>query len=47
MTTEKIESELLATKFALEKEAERGRFKELWQGVNLKRTTIVMFVNFF
>lgn len=47
MSTEQIENELITTRFTLERESERGHFQELWQGVNLKRTTIVIFVNFF
>lgn len=47
MSEEDIEKEFLATKFRLECEVEKGKFVELWQGVNLKRTLIVMGVNFF
>jgi SP family sugar:H+ symporter-like MFS transporter len=43
---EDVEHELIATQFTLDKESERGKFRELWQGVNLKRTLLVMAVNF-
>lgn len=47
MSEDEIEAELQATRYTLEKEVEKGKFKELWQGTNLKRTFIVMGVNFF
>jgi SP family sugar:H+ symporter-like MFS transporter len=46
MTEEEIDHELAATQFTLDKESEQGRFQELWQGTNTKRTLIVMVVNF-
>ncbi|TVY82030.1 Hexose transporter HXT13 [Lachnellula suecica] len=47
ISPDEMEHELLATQITLEKESERGHLKELWQGVNFKRTMIVIFVNFF
>lgn len=47
LTLEEIAQEFAALKYALQKEPEQGKFKELWQGINLKRTAIVVTVNFF
>lgn len=47
MTDAEIETEFAATQLTLEREVESGSFKELWQGVNLKRTLIVVGVSFF
>jgi hypothetical protein len=46
-TQEEITNELKEVEFALANEAEQGRFAELFQGKNLKRTLIVAAVNFF
>ncbi|KAH7160676.1 general substrate transporter [Dactylonectria macrodidyma] len=46
-TEEEIEHEFGELQFALENEAEQGKFSELFKGVNLKRTFIVIAVNFF
>ncbi|KAM5353707.1 hypothetical protein ACJ41O_000357 [Fusarium nematophilum] len=46
-TEDEIEHEFGELQFALENEAEQGRFSELFRGVNLKRTLIVIAVNFF
>lgn len=42
-----IDKEFMEAQLTLEQEAEKGKFKELWQGINLKRTLIVIGVNFF
>lgn len=47
MSSEEIEKEFVAAQFTLEHEVEKGKFKELWEGINLKRTLIVIGVNFF
>jgi hypothetical protein len=46
-TDEEIKAESKRLRVSLESVEERGRFVELLQGNNLKRTIIVMFVNFF
>lgn len=46
-TEKEIEEEFHELQFALESEVEQGKFSELFKGVNLKRTLIVIFVNFF
>ena len=46
-TEQQIEREFREVQFALESEVEQGKFSELFQGVNLKRTLIVIAVNFF
>lgn len=47
MSDSEIEAEFIAIQITLETEVGSGSFKELWQGVNLKRTFVVMGVNFF
>lgn len=47
LTESEIEEELAALQFALRKESEKGKYKEMFQGVNLKRTLIVVLANFF
>ncbi|KAL3470021.1 general substrate transporter [Aspergillus californicus] len=47
LTDEEIDNEFKELEFALENEVEQGRFVELFQGKNLKRTLIVVAVNFF
>lgn len=47
MTEEAIETEFQKLQDALKKEPEQGHTIELFQGVNLKRTAIVLGVNFF
>ncbi|KAM0328319.1 hypothetical protein ACHAPQ_007190 [Fusarium lateritium] len=46
-TDEEIEAEFTELKVSLEQETEQGRFIELLRGNNLKRTLIVMAVNFY
>lgn len=46
-TEEEVEREFRELQFALESEVEQGKFSELFRGVNLKRTLIVVAVNFF
>ncbi|KAL4932197.1 general substrate transporter [Aspergillus undulatus] len=46
-TEQQIDEEFRGLEFALENETEQGRFIELFQGKNLKRTFIVVVVNFF
>lgn len=46
-TEEQIQAEFAELRFALEHEPEKGRFIELFQGTNLRRTAIVAAVNFF
>lgn len=47
LSEDQIEAELSELKCALEQEVEQGRFVELWTGTNLRRTLIVVAVNFF
>jgi MFS transporter, SP family, sugar:H+ symporter len=47
MSDKEIEEEFQALRKGLLAEAEQGRTKELFQGVNLKRTAIVVGANFF
>jgi uncharacterized protein YbcV (DUF1398 family) len=47
MSETEIDEQLAALRYALENETEQGNFKELFQGINLKRTAIVMAMNFF
>jgi SP family sugar:H+ symporter-like MFS transporter len=42
-----IDAEFSELQLALEQETEKGTFAELWRKTNLKRTVIVMGVNFF
>lgn len=44
-TDEEIENEFRELKFSLENAVEQGKFKELFQGTNLKRTGIAVVVN--
>jgi MFS family permease len=46
-TEEEIDNEFRELEFALETGLEQGRFIELFQGKNLKRTLIVIAMNFF
>ncbi|KAL2823877.1 hypothetical protein BDW59DRAFT_162844 [Aspergillus cavernicola] len=46
-TDDEINNEFRELEFALENEVEQGKFFELFQGNNLKRTLIVVAVNFF
>lgn len=48
-TEEQIELEFRELEAALSREAtfEKGKFREVFQGINLKRTTLVILVNFF
>jgi len=46
-TEEEIEFELQQQAVALAQTLEQGRFVELFQGTTLKRTLIVIFINFF
>ncbi|KAH8702208.1 general substrate transporter [Talaromyces proteolyticus] len=46
-TEEEIENEFKELEFALVNEVEKGKFVELFQGKNLKRTLIVVAINFF
>lgn len=46
-TEEQVEAEFRELEFALENEVEQGKFIELFKGKNLKRTLIVVVVNFF
>lgn len=42
-----IDERLSALQYALRQEAEQGRYTELFKGINLKRTAIVLGMNFF
>lgn len=46
-TEEEINNEFRELEFALETRVEQGKFIELFQGKNLKRTLIVIAMNFF
>ncbi|KAF5027092.1 hypothetical protein F66182_804 [Fusarium sp. NRRL 66182] len=46
-TDEQIEVEFTELRVSLEQEVEQGRFIELLRGINLRRTMIVVAVNFF
>ncbi|KAF5983489.1 RGT2-Sensor of high external glucose concentration [Fusarium coicis] len=46
-TDEEIDAEFTELKVSLEQETEQGNFVELVRGINLKRTLIVMAVNFY
>lgn len=47
MTDDAIAAELASLQVGLAIEPEKGAFKELFQGVNLKRTAIVIAISFF
>lgn len=47
MTDAAIDDEFAGLQFALEQETEQGRYKEIFQGVNKKRTAIIVAINFF
>lgn len=44
---EEIDNEFRELQYALEHETEKGKFSEIFQGLNLKRTTLVIMCNFF
>ncbi|KAH6697374.1 general substrate transporter [Plectosphaerella plurivora] len=46
-TEKEIANEFRELEFALDNESEKGKFVEVFQGVNLRRTLIVIAVNFF
>jgi MFS transporter, SP family, sugar:H+ symporter len=46
-TEDEIAAEFRELEFALENESEKGKFTEVFRGVNLRRTLIVVAVNFF
>lgn len=46
-TEAEIEKEFASIQLSLEMEPEQGHFKELFQGVNRKRTAVVVMMNFF
>ncbi|KAL3450813.1 putative sugar transporter [Aspergillus insuetus] len=46
-TEAEIDEEFAALQYALEQELEQGRYIEIFQGKNLKRTAIVVGMNFF
>jgi hypothetical protein len=46
-TEAEIDEEFAALQYALERELEQGRYTEIFQGKNLKRTAIVVGMNFF
>lgn len=47
MTDDAIAAKLASLQIGLAIEPEKGSFKELFQGVNLKRTAIVIAISFF
>lgn len=47
LTEAEIDEQFAALQYALEHEPEQGRYIELFQGKNLKRTAIVAAMNFF
>ncbi|CAK7205082.1 hypothetical protein SEUCBS139899_007847 [Sporothrix eucalyptigena] len=47
VTDADIDREFAEIQFQLQRESETGRFRELFQGINLRRTLIVAAVNFF
>ncbi|KAJ5119510.1 hypothetical protein N7448_010179 [Penicillium atrosanguineum] len=47
MTDEAIATELKSLRVGLALEPEKGKFRELFQGVNLKRTAVVVAISFF
>lgn len=46
-TKEQIETEFSELEYALEHEIEEGKFMDIFKGNNLKRTVLVVFINFF
>ena len=42
-----IDAEFVALRTTLENELEQGRFVEMWKGINLRRTLVILFVNWF
>jgi MFS family permease len=46
-TDDEIDAEFSELRVSLEEETEQGRFIELFRGINLKRTLIVIVVNFY
>lgn len=44
---EEVDKEFRELEFAMQHETEKGKFTEIFQGLNLKRTLIVVGVNFF
>jgi MFS family permease len=44
---DEIDSEFRELQFALEHEVEKGSFVEIFKGLNLKRTLLVLAINFF
>lgn len=46
-TDEEIDHEFRELQYALETEVEKGKFVEIFQGLNLKRTFLVVMCNFF
>jgi SP family sugar:H+ symporter-like MFS transporter len=47
MTNEEIDEEFASIQDSFRSEPEQGKFMELFQGVNRKRTAIVVMINFF
>ncbi|KAF4911087.1 MFS transporter fmqE [Colletotrichum viniferum] len=47
MTDAEIDEQFAALQYALKQEVEQGKYWELFKGVNLKRTAVVMIMNFF
>ncbi|KAF4978161.1 hypothetical protein FZEAL_5406 [Fusarium zealandicum] len=47
LTETEIDEQLAGLQYALDREPEQGRYVELFQGKNLKRTAIVVAMNFF
>ena len=47
LTEDEIDTQFQGLQMALEQEVEQGKFVELFQGKNLKRTAIVVVINFF
>ncbi|KAJ0367919.1 hypothetical protein COL26b_011089 [Colletotrichum chrysophilum] len=47
ITDVEIDEQFAALQYALKQEVEQGKYWELFKGVNLKRTAVVMVMNFF
>ncbi|KAJ0310855.1 hypothetical protein Brms1b_008483 [Colletotrichum noveboracense] len=47
ITDPEIDEQFAALQYALKQEVEQGKYWELFKGVNLKRTAVVMVMNFF
>ncbi|KAJ3951634.1 hypothetical protein N0V92_011948 [Colletotrichum tropicale] len=47
ITDAEIDEQFAALQYALKQEVEQGKYWELFKGVNLKRTAVVMVMNFF